>query len=342
MSLFIGDDFLAYTLAHPTQIERPTERRLPDGGLLRVTGSGLLTVEPAQPRAALDLVLSCGIHGNETAPMELLRDMVADLLTGRLRCGVRLLLVIGNPVAANRAQRFERVNMNRLFSGAHANFDCWEAQRAAALEAAVADFYRAGGEGRQRCHYDLHTAIRGSTHEKFAVHPFMGGAPYSEQQLAFLAACGIEAVLFSNKPSTTFSYYAKGSHGAHAFTLELGKVHPFGHNDLSRFNRIDAALRQLVAQGTFAAADWRQELICFDVCHELIKDAEDFTLTFDDDVFNFATFSKGELVARSSRSEYRAQADGEAVVFPNAEVPIGGRAALMLRAIQPAQVPIGD
>ena len=340
MSRFTDTDFLRYTLDNPTGISETTERTLPDGSQLTVTGSGILTLEPANPKADVDLVLSCGVHGNETAPMELVRDMVADLLDGSLTLGVRLLVLIGNPVAANISQRFDQVNMNRLFNGNHANFDCWEATRAAELEQAVADFFNAGGEGRTRCHYDLHTAIRGSEHEKFAVHPFLNGAPYTDEQLGFLAACGINAVLFANKPTTTFSYSSSHQHGAHAFTLELGKVYPFGQNDLSRFTLINNALRTLTSTGSFEQADWKQQLICFDVCHELLKDADDFQLEIAEDVKNFATFQKDERVAFSSAGEYRAQADGEAIVFPNANVPVGGRAALMLKAVEPEQITV--
>lgn len=330
MSRFTASDFLRYTLDNPTGISEITQRTLPDGSILTVTASGILTVEPAQPVSAIDLVLSCGVHGNETAPMELVRDIVSDLLDGTLTLGLRLLILIGNPVAANLSQRFEQVNMNRLFSGSHHQFDCWEAQRAAELEQAVSDFYENGVAGSQRCHYDLHTAIRGSEYEKFAVHPFIDGATYSAQQLGFLAACGINALLFANKPSTTFSYSSSNRHGAHAFTLELGKVYSFGHNDLSRFEQINQAFRTLVSEGCFQQGNWQQQLVCFDVCHELLKDAEDFALDIAADVKNFAAFKQGERVAHSSAGEYCAQADGEAIVFPNANVPLGGRAALML------------
>ncbi|WP_027855890.1 succinylglutamate desuccinylase [Marinobacterium jannaschii] len=340
MTQFTGDDFLAYTLANPEGISSPCERKLPDGSRLIVSDTGVMTLEPANEVAPVDLVLSCGVHGNETAPMELVRDMVSDLIHGRLTLGVRLLVIIGNPVAATKAQRFDEVNLNRLFSGAHANHQGHEAERALNLEAAVDRFFDYGGAGRSRCHYDLHTAIRGSEHEKFAVHPFMDGKPYSDTQLGFLTACGIEAVLFSNKPSTTFSYYSKGAHGAAAFTLELGKVHAFGDNDLSRFTRIDQALRLLITEGRFARGDWKQELVCFDVCHELLKDADDFALNFSDDLNNFALFNKGELVAFSSAKEYRARESREAIVFPNANVPVGGRAALMLKAVEPDEVDV--
>ena len=55
--------------------------------------------------------MSAGVHGNETAPIELLNQLVGDLLIGRLPLTVRLLVVLGNPAAmraeALSAQRHE-------------------------------------------------------------------------------------------------------------------------------------------------------------------------------------------------------------------------------------------
>ena len=37
----------------------------------------------------------------------------------------------------------------------------------------------------EKLHYDMHTAIRASKNEKFAVYPFMHGRPHSKEQLSF-------------------------------------------------------------------------------------------------------------------------------------------------------------
>lgn len=47
-------------------------------------------------------MLSAGIHGNETAPIELLNQLVNDLLSGSRTLAVRLLVVLGNPAAMRR------------------------------------------------------------------------------------------------------------------------------------------------------------------------------------------------------------------------------------------------
>ncbi|MDP5208001.1 succinylglutamate desuccinylase/aspartoacylase family protein, partial [Alishewanella sp. SMS9] len=84
----------------------------------------------------------------------------------------------------------------------------------------VTRFYEGAPANEPRCLYDLHTAIRGSRFEKFAVYPFLHGKPWRKQQLQFLAACDVHTVLMMQTPASTFSYYASHSHGADAFTIE--------------------------------------------------------------------------------------------------------------------------
>lgn len=286
--------------------------------------AGVIAIEPDQP-GTKDVVISCAVHGDETAPIEMVRDMVHDILARKLIVKQRTLFLIANPAAIANGTRFVDVNMNRLFSGAHAQGDSPEHQRAAKLESYVTRFFKQP----QRVHYDLHTAIRDSAHEKFAVYPFTHGAPYKKEQLTFLAECGVDTILLNRAPTTTFSYYSVREHQADAFTVELGKVRPFGENDMSRFAAADTMFRKLISTDELALPAFNPSRHhVYDVCRTINRTKQDFRLNFPDDVANFTEFKSGYVLATDGDVDYRVQHAGERIIFPNADVAIGQRALL--------------
>ncbi|RBO84943.1 succinylglutamate desuccinylase [Marinomonas aquiplantarum] len=328
--MIVNDDFLAHTLRYPEQSD-VLDFAFPSGRA-RVEGAGILSLEPEVKRSNVSLVLSVGIHGNETGPIELANGIVKSILAGDLVLGVRLLFIIGNPRAAIQAQRFCDVNLNRLFCGSWQSQQGYEAQRAQQLESSVKAFFDAPeAVASQKFHYDLHTAIRGSVHEKFAVHPFVPEEIYQQCQLAFLAACGIEAVLFSHQPTTTFSYHSFALHNAQAFTIELGKVRAFGENDLSSFVRMERALTELLVAGELIQ-DSLSDLSLYKVVDSLTKDHESYQLNIADNLENFTPFKQGFCLAESLVQRYLVEQTGDAIVFPNSKLPVGQRAGLVVRA----------
>ena len=328
------DDFLALSRANP-QFLAPFSETLPDGGQIQVWDTGVVCIEPIAP-ANKDLVLSCGIHGNETAPIELCARLLAEIVSGRISCRQRLLLIFGNPTAMNLGVREVEENLNRLFSGAHAKAgpQTMERQRAARLEQYVTRFYQ-GSDATERLHYDLHTAIRPSQYEQFAIYPFTHGAPYHKGQLAFLCDSGVDTILLAHGPTTTFSYFSAHRFGAHAFTVELGKVHAFGDNDASRVAALEHNLAQLLQ-----IPDWQPPALdlsrirVFKVCQEIIKQSEQFRFHFSDDVANFSSFLPGSLLAEDGKQQWTVGNKEQAVIFPNANVALQQRAALMVESTE--------
>lgn len=328
-------NFLSLSREHPWELA-PFSEPLASGGTVSAWDTGVICFEPASP-ANKDIVISCGIHGNETAPIELCERLLQDLAEGVLTCQHRLLLIFGHPAAMNQGVRELEDNLNRLFSGAHSRGGKQnpERQRAARLEQYVHRFFSQRSTA-ERLHYDLHTAIRPSKYEKFAIYPYTHGQPYSQQQLAFLRDCEVDTILLAHGPTTTFSYFSAHQFNAHAFTVELGKVMPFGQNDMRRFTAVDRCLRRLVSEPDWTPAPLEPgQIRVFQVCQEVIKYSSAFEFDFGSDVANFTSFSKGSLLARDTDKEWRVEHDLEAVVFPNAKVADGHRAALMVAEVDP-------
>nr|WP_241971032.1 succinylglutamate desuccinylase [Pseudidiomarina halophila] len=305
-----------------------------DGGRLIFQDYGVVVVEPSSP-GDKDVIFSCAVHGDETAPIEIVRDMIHGIMQGQIKPVQRTLFLIANPAAIAINKRFVDMNMNRLFSGAHAEGDTPEHKRAASLEHYVTAFYQdAPGGERQRFHYDLHTAIRDSRYEKFAVYPYTHGGPYKKSQLTFLAECGITTILLSQSPTTTFSYYSVRTHGADAFTVELGKVRPFGENDRSKFAAAERMFTRLICERELSLPEFDPERTkVLDVCRTINRTVEDFTLHFPDDVANFTAFEQGYLLAMDGDTEHRVEQAGERIVFPNAKVALGQRALLIVKDV---------
>lgn len=289
-------------------------------------GEGLLELSPLQGyRQAV--VLSAGIHGNETAPIELLDRLVNELFAGVRPLAVRLLVVLGNPPAMRANQRYLASDMNRMFGGRYQQFaPSGETARAQQLEQAISSFF--AGEQATRLHYDLHTAIRGSLLPRFGLLPYQP-QNYSPEMLALLDAAELDALVIHQAPGGTFSHYSCEHTQAASCTLELGKARPFGSNDLQQFSAINNALQALVS-GQSLPLRGQVPIRVFRVARSLIKRSESFKLYLSDDTANFTALPQDTLLYEQPGESYRVQHEKEWVLFPNPKVALGLRAGMML------------
>lgn len=297
------------------------------GITLKLHDRGVLEVLPAsQDESTRHIVISCGIHGDETAPMELVDKLVDDIISGFQPVQERLLLIIAHPKATNQHTRFIDVNLNRLFDDKpHDSSE--ELAIADRLKIHVQDFY-AETPMLSRWHLDLHCAIRQSKHYSFAVSPKARHAVRSHALMDFVEAAHVEAVMLSNAPSSTFSWYSAEHFGAQALTMELGQVARLGENNLKRLVAFDLALHNLVARS--ACEHLSKKTIMYRVSRTIVRLHDDFDFRFDDDVENFTSFMHGEVFGHDGDKPLMAKNEGEAIVFPNRHVAIGQRAALMV------------
>ncbi len=323
----ISRDYLLFCLTHGLD-GRQFNFTLSNQTHISVLDNGILGVNLEKPidDNTKSIILSCGVHGNETAPIEICNRLIQQILNGDFVTPHRVLFLFGNIPAIHIGKRFVEENLNRLFTKPVTSKSL-EAKRAETLMQVVDEFFKPAH--KHKYHYDLHTAIRPSKNEKFAVYPYLHGGKHSKEQLAFLSACEINTILLSQTPTTTFSYYSSKQHGAHAFTVELGKVMPFGQNNMHKFAKVTKQLTLLLANTDLILPGFEEcPLEIYTVNQVINKQHSDFTLHFKDDLANFSTFKKGTVLATQSGNTYIAQQNGEAIVFPNADVEIGQRALL--------------
>jgi len=329
-------DWLSHTLINATADLPEIKTTLPDGTRISRKSVGVLHLTPPADHANPNqeaLIVSAGIHGNETAPIEVLNALVSELLNGEWQLACPLLLILGNPPAMMAGERFLDANLNRLFSGAHGKQEYGglpEAARAQFLGEACRQFAMAHPQALS--HYDLHTAIRPSKREKFALYPFVEGRQVPKVQCDFLLEAEVETLLLQHKAGTTFSSFSSSVLGAESFTVELGKVTPFGENDLQRFEGIKRALRRRFC-GELSPAKQPpfNHLTVFEVVHEILNTGKNFRFHIPDDVANFTEYPPGTVIWDDDSACYRVGATAEAIVFPNRDVPVGQRVGLMIK-----------
>lgn len=301
-----------------------------EGVRMRWLGEGALEVSSPEARDnGMSLLLSAGIHGNETAPIELLDELLHGIARGEIKPQARILFLFGNPEAMRTGARYIEHDVNRLFNGRHEQSSGVEALRACALERLATTFFSV--QGRTRLHYDLHTAIRGSKIEQFALYPYKEGRQHSRRELARLRAAGMEAVLLQSKPSITFTAFTYETLGAEAFTLELGKARPFGQNNEIKLDLLQARLRQIIEGNEPQEGDALDGLQLFSVAREIIKHSDSFHLHLPADIENFSELSQGYLLAEDlAETRWIVEEEGARIIFPNPKVKNGLRAGILI------------
>lgn len=330
------DDFLAFSLAGSRPSADAASGLCANGAVRwQWLDHGVMQFEPCASHDGVDrqssVLASAGIHGDETAPIELLSFVARDIANGTLPLACRLFVVLGNLDAMRAGRRYLDDDLNRLFSGRHLQLpQSHEAPRAATLERLAGQFFAAAPAGGARWHIDMHTAIRASMFEQFALLPHTG-APLSREMFEWLRDARIAAVLLHTTKASTFSHYSAETCGALACTLELGKVRPFGKNDLARFAGADEALRALIGRRPEHGATRGGELPrVFTVIDQITKQSDAFELLLAADVANFTPFPKDTLLARDGDYRYTVRHDEERIVFPNPTVKPGLRAGLLV------------
>ncbi len=288
---------------------------------------GIMTIKAGSAPARAAVVVSVGVHGDETGPIEVVAHVLDALSREPSALAVDLMVCVGNIDAIAAGKRFIDADLNRMFRPVRGSLaSAAEAARADTMIAATAAFF--DGAGPDRWHLDLHTAIRPSVYPTFAIVPDLIAEEGKCSLIAWLGQAAIGAIIMNPQSAGTYSYYSAEFHGAAASTVELGRVGTLGQNDLSLFADVHEALDDLLRGA--APAGPKVEPHVFKVAQEIMKLSDGFKMAFDRSTQNFTALQQGEVIATDGDTVYRVQNPEELVVFPNPDVRVGLRAGLMV------------
>jgi succinylglutamate desuccinylase len=318
------------------EFEAAARRWIAHGGHAQCLADAVWQYQP--PRAAsLRLLLSAGVHGDETAPIEMLARRLPQWADAAAALEVELVLAIGNPDAVAAGRRFVGYDMNRMFASDGA-VPAWgrEGERARQLKQVLAAAMPTS-TGTPLVHLDLHTTIRPSLKPTFAIVP---GSDAHSPLLRWLGCAGLHAAVLNPGPGTTLSAWS-AARGAASCTVELGRVGAFGSNDADLLAPFEAALDRLVRRPLecwHTPAD-AGGIEVYRVTRELIRSSEHFELMIPDTAPNFTPLAPGQLLARDRLHLVHARQGGECVLFPNRKVALGLRAGLLVAPVHEPGAP---
>ncbi len=319
-------DSFARTFAHGGDLSRWTRNKH-----LNVAGPGALRIRP-QGTATHRMLLSCGIHGDETAPIEMIDRLIEDIASGTLMPTVDLLMIVGNPDAIRAGKRFVTRDMNRLFDGAWQQSGTLpEAPRAKELETLTRNFFE--GSSAATCwHLDLHTTIRPSRIERFAIANAAAPEELPADLHDLLHAAGLGALVLNPRSRNTYSSFSSRLPGVMSLTLELGQGKRFGENPPEITAPLERMLRRLMC-GESIPSSSTSRLACFEATREIRHTPGHFAFHLPATIENFSRLEPGQRLAETTDGTVLAQSD-EHILFPNPNVAPGLRAGLLVRPLR--------
>lgn len=295
---------------------------------------GIFRFEP-NTACTESIVISVGVHGDETAPIEVVNRLIIDLLAEDQKCSQRVLFVFANPLAMKAGQRFISANMNRLFCGQwqYEDLSLPEVKRVAKIEAYVANFLAEEPVTvTTRYHLDAHTSIHSSHHEQFAITPINDEATLPERLIQIASACGVSALIRQPNPANSFNAFTTKTQNAIGLTLELGTVNPWGENSAHQTISFDKTIRALIAGETLPKAI-NGPLTYFEVAQVITNSGDGFEMNLANDHQNFDAFEPGDWVYKDNNQQYIVNESAEYCVFANPKVGFDERAGLLLRKV---------
>ncbi|WP_105901473.1 succinylglutamate desuccinylase [Vibrio gangliei] len=330
------DKGLIYTSLH--HLTWPQQTLTLDNGLIvRFYYRGMLSISPQKyAKESGATVISVGIHGDETGPIELVDRLVDQVLHGKVTLSHPCLFIFAHPDATAKKVRFIEHNLNQMFEMSSMPVQGLESMIAAKIKDVVELFYERAAP-QNRWHLDLHCSSQPSQYPVFAIRPATRHLSHSddEQLMAFARQADIQAFLQCQQPNFTFSWFTGEYCQAKSLTIELGQLRALGENDLSEFHEFSSGVESLLARSLVPnfGENRKQPMAIYNVVEELRKQSDDLVFTATQALINFEPLYFNQEYAIQNGLPLICESGRHALVFANPDVEIGQRAALLVERI---------
>ncbi|MER2493731.1 succinylglutamate desuccinylase [Catenovulum sediminis] len=314
---------------------------LVDSSRIKQLAPGIIYYQPSRLCEHNDsaVILSCGLHGDETAPIEILSLFLRELVSAKIKCIRPCVIIFANILAIQRGVRFIETNLNRLFAldnrehTYQTSFESvgnYETKRANLIKQQIEFLLK---DKNSLIHLDLHASIQRSRYPLFAVMPYIEKTKArpepSVANVISSVSLKVDAIIYSSQASNTFSYYTANKYAANAATVEVGSIRKFGENDDKLRNKLINHLQKLVVcRASRLSSDIIYSANYFKTSDVVVKDFNDFQFVLAKPIENFTAIKKGQVFAFDQVKQYIASQDGF-ICFANEEVEVGERALVI-------------
>lgn len=275
------------------------------------------------------LIISCGIHGNETGPIDCAEQLRAKLKSENIPCERPILFIYANLEAIKIKKRYLDFNMNRLFNlpnkPSRNLMLSGEYQRSIVLENMCKRFAKLNPNGFM--HLDLHSTIKPSIHNNFILQPITSRR-YALGWSSLVEAAQITAWVQQTKHSNTFSQFTHDVFNAESVTLEYGDLKSENHAYLFQA-LINLITRKELNSRSIVLKHYQVET-------EIIKQSDSFRFVIDESKPNFFNIQKAETICIDAIQKNVAKQNLYSL-FLNSRVPVGQRAGLALTELNNAE-----
>ncbi|GMN88789.1 succinylglutamate desuccinylase [Francisella sciaenopsi] len=327
-----------------SQKHYPKVIKVKNDNFIKYYNDGIVAIFPTTKTLQKAMIVSAGIHGDETGPVELVYKLFNDLINGNITISRPLMIIVGNLEAIRQGKRQIEVNLNRCFDTDELNSNnSLEHEKALDIITAIDHFKKELDAENISIEMllDLHSYVYPEyfyqyqdDKTQFAI--CVKEQPYNLSHEKILSACNLGKVITDiNMKGTLVSFIVKKYPHITSMVFELGHAHGLGDNNPLDLENISNYIYTQVSEKYNQKIRINfQQIEKYKFCPPVIKNNETFELNNNICLRNFTKYKKGTVLAyEDGEVIYQVPSDNHTVLFPWPTRPVGAAGTYILERL---------